>query len=184
MMQRTERPHQDWREIVTVAMRLVAFGVTLAVICAFSLPWVRLDGMQEVYSGVALPVLAISPVVEYLFAVAPVQTGVLIGCPVVIILFAVIVAGAYAQRRTAIWATVIVLASAIAIIYGTQDLVDSSGPGKQVGLSTVVVLSAVLLAHQLLIKLRTKLLQDGRLPSIYRSLSIITGTGYYRWRET
>ena len=168
------------RETATAAMRLVAFVVTLGVIGAFFLPWVRLDGMSDVHSGAALPILVISPMVEYLFAVAPVQTGVLIGCPVIMVLFAINVAAAYARRRTAIPATGVVLVAVNAIIYGTGDLVDE----VYFGLSTIVGLSVALLVHQLLIKLQTKLLKERKVPSVYRSLSIVTGSGHYRWKET
>ena len=157
---------------------MAAFAVALAVIGALFLPWVELDG-GDGRTGVALPVLTFSPMGDYLLAVAPIQTGVLIGCPVVAVLFAVIVASAYARRRTAIRATVIVLVAANVIVYGTGDIVVSTGSG----LSLVIVLSAALLVHQLLIKLRTKLFKDRRLPSLYRGLSVLTGSGQYRWRE-
>ena len=167
-----------WPEITTFAVRLAAFTVTLAIIGALFLPWVELDGAGG-HTGAALPVLAFTPMGEYFFAVAPVQAGVVIGAPVVVVLFAIIVAYAYAKRRTAIWATVIVLVAANVVVYSTGDIVMSTG----FGLVLVVGLSAALLAHQLLIKLRTKLFEDRRLPSFWRGLSVLTGSGRYRWRE-
>ena len=177
-MANREVPRLAWPEITTFAVRLAAFAVALAVIGTLFLPWAELDGADG-RTGAALPVLAFTPMGEYLFAVAPVQTGVLIGCPVAVALFATVVASAYARRRTAIRATVIVLVAANAIVYGTGDIVVSTGSG----LSLVIVLSAALLVHQLLIKLRTKLFKDRRLPSLYRGLSVLTGSGRYRWRE-
>ena len=92
-------PSPDKREVATFVMRLLGFAVTLAVIGTFFLPWLRLDGAAEARSGVALPTIAATPMVEYLFAVAPAQAGVLVGCPVVMFVFAVRVALAYAGLR-------------------------------------------------------------------------------------
>ena len=175
-------PSPDKREVATFVMRLLGFAVTLAVIGTFFLPWLRLDGAAEARSGVALPTIAATPMVEYLFAVAPAQAGVLVGCPVVMFVFAVRVALAYARRRTAVASTVIVLAAALALVYGTRAIADSHDP-IQSGLVGVISLSVVLLVHQLLIKLSRRLLESRRFPALYRGLTTVTGTGRYRWRD-
>ena len=164
-------------------MRLVAFAATLVIIGAFFLPWVRLDGTTDSRSGAELMTLVISPTVDYLFEVSPVQSGVLIGCPTLIILAAIIVMANYGRRKTAILATSAILASSMALMYATLDLTANDEPRVYMGLSVVVVLSGVLLLHQVLIKLSTKLYLRRRLPIVYRALSILTGSGYYRWSE-
>lgn len=174
---------RDWREFSTFSMRLAYFAVTLVVIGAFFLPWIRLDGENQARSGAELTTLIVSPTFDYLSAVSPIQTGVLIGCPTLAILAAIMVMTKYARRKTAIFSTVVVLASAIAIIYATPELTTSEEPRVYSGLSLVIVLSVVLLLHQSLIKLRTKLLSNRRFPIMYRVLSIVTGSGLYRWNE-
>ena len=175
---------QNWRELVTLIMRLVAFAATLVIIGAFFLPWLRLDGTTDGLSGAELMTLVISPTVDYLFEVSPVQSGVLIGCPILIIIAAIIVMAKYGRRKTAPLATSAILVSSIAIIYATPDLAANDDPRVYMGLSVIVVLSGVLLLHQALIKLRTKLYRRHRLPIVYRALSILTGSGYYRWSES
>ena len=165
-------------------MRLVAFAATLVMIGAFFLPWLRLDGAADARSGAELMTLVISPTVNYLFEVSPVQSGMLIGCPTLIILAAIIVMAKYGRRKTAPLATSAIFASSIAIIYATPDLTANDDPSVYIGLSLVVVLSGVLLLHQALIKLSTRLYRRRRLPTVYRALSIMTGSGSYRWRES
>ena len=175
---------QNWRELATLIMRLVAFAVTLVMLGAFFLPWLRLDGTTDSRSGAELITLVISPTVDYLFEVSIVQSGVLIGCPTLIILAAIIVMAKYGRRKTAILATSAILASSIAIIYATPDLTTNDEPRVYMGLSVVVVLSGVLLLHQVLIKLGTKLYRRRRLPIVYGALSVLTGSGYYRWSDS
>ena len=182
MAKETSQPW-SWREGATFAVRLLAFVVTLAIIGAFFLPWVKLDGVQEIYSGAELTALAVSPMRDYIYQVAPIQTAVLIGCPPVMMLFATVVAVKYARRRTALLATAVVLACAVAIIYGARELVADSEPNAYLGLSLIVVLTAVLLVHQGLIKVRTKLWKTRKAPVLYRALSVVTGSGRYRWSE-
>ena len=148
---------QNWRELATLIMRMVAFAATLVMLGAFFLPWLRLDGMTDSHSGAELMTLVISPTVDYLLEVSQVQSGVLIGCPTLIILATVIVMAKYGRRKTALLATSAILASSIAVIYATPDLTANDEPRVYKGLSIVVVLSGVLLLHQVLIKLRTRL---------------------------
>ena len=51
------------------------------------------------------------------------------------------------------------------------------------GLRLITALSVALLAHQGLIKLSLYLFRRRKLPHVYRLLTIITGSGYYRWKE-
>ena len=174
---------QNLRELATFVMRLVAFAATLAIIGAFFLPWVRLDGMSQASTGAELIAFVVSPTVNYLFAVSALQAGVLLGCPALLIASALVVMAKYGRRKTAPLATCVVFASSISIIYGAADLTASDGPGAYAGLSLIVVLSAALLIHQALIKLRGKLYHGRRLPTVYQALSVLTGSGYYRWNE-
>ena len=176
-------PSQNLREFATFAMRLVAFAATLAIMGAFFLPWTRLDGMSQASSGAELVALVASPTINYLFAVSTIQAVVLVGCPALLILSATMVMAKYARRKTAPFATCLVFASSVSVIYGAPDLTASSEMGAYVGLSLIVVLSAALLIHQALIKLRGNLYHRRRLPTVYQSLSVLTGSGLYRWSE-
>ena len=174
---------RDRRELATFVMRLAAFAATLLLTAAFFLPWVRLDGAADAHSGAELVAIIVSPSRMYLFAVSPVQTVILIGCPAAIIVFAIKVVSKYAQRKTASFATASILASSLSIVYAAPDLVAVNGSGIHFGLLLVVVLSAALLIHQALIKLRSKLLRSRKLPTVHRAISIVTGSGSYRWSE-
>ena len=174
---------QNLREHVTFAMRLLFFLATLAIMGAFFLPWTRLDGMSQSSSGADLVALLFSPSLGYLGAVSPLQTTILIGCPALLISAAVAVSVKYAQRETAPVATFLVFASSIFVIYATSDLTARKEVGTLFGLTLIVVLSAGLLIHQGLIKLRGKLYRQRKLPDVYQALSVITGSGYYRWSE-
>ena len=175
--------NQNLRESATFAMRLIAFAATLAVMGAFFLPWTRLDGMSQAISGAELVALVVSPTASYLFAVSTFQAAVLVGSPVLLIVSAAVVMAKYARRRTAPFATCLVFASSVSVIYGAPDLTASDEMGVYVGLSLTVVLSAALLIHQALIKLREHLYHRRRLPTVYQALSVLTGSGLYRWSE-
>ena len=174
---------QNLREFATFAMRLLTFAAALAIMGAFFLPWTRLDGMSQASSGAEIVALVVSPTVNYLFAVSTLQAAVLVGCPALLIVSAAIVMAKYARRKTAPFATCLVFASSVSVIYGAPDLTASTESGAYVGLSLIVALSAVLLIHQALIKLRENLYHRRRLPAVYQALSVLTGSGYYRWSE-
>lgn len=164
-------------------MRLVAFATTLAIMGAFFLPWARLDGMSEASSGAELVATVLSPTVNYLVGVSRLQAGVLVGCPALCIVSATIVMVRYGRRKTAPFATCVVFASSMSVIYGTRDLTASDELGASVGLSLTAVLSGILLVHQALIKLRVRLNAQRKLPAVCRVLSVLTGSGPYRWDE-
>ena len=174
---------QNLREFATFAMRLIAFAATLVIMGAFFLPWTRLDGMSQASSGAELVALVVSPTVNYLFAISTLQASVLVGGPALLIVSAAVVMVKYARRKTAPFATCLVFASSISVIYRAPDLNASNEMGAYVGLSLIVVLSAALLIHQALIKLRGNLYQRRRLPTVYQALSVLTGSGLYRWSE-
>ena len=174
---------QNSHELATFAMRLAAFAAALAIMGAFFLPWTRLDGMSQASSGAELVALVASPTINYLFAVSTLQAVVLVGCPALLIVSAAIVMVRYARRRTAPFATCLVFASSVLVTYGAPDLTASNEIGACTGLSLIVVLSAALLIHQALIKLRGELYHRRKLPTVYQALSVLTGSGYYRWSE-
>lgn len=176
-------PQVSLRELATFTMRLVAFAATLVIMGAFFLPWARLDGMSDASSGAELVALVVSPTVSYLFAVSTLQAVVLVGCPVLLILSATMVMAKYARRKTAPFATCLVFATSVSVIYGAPDLTASNEVGAYVGLSLIVALSAVLLIQQALIKLRGTLFHRRKLPTVYQVLSVLTGSGHYRWSE-
>ena len=174
---------QNLRELATFAMHLIAFAATVAIMGAFFLPWTRLDGMSQASSGAELVALVVSPTVSYLFTVSTLQASVLVGGPALLIVSASVVMAKYARRKTSPFATCLVFASSVSIIYGAPDLTASNEIGAYVGLSLIVALSAALLIHQALIKLRENLYHRRRLPTVYQALSVLTGSGFYRWSE-
>lgn len=182
-MNQVSLPQLNLRELATFVMRLVAFAATLAIMGAFFLPWARLDGMSEASSGSELMALVVSPTVNYLFAVSTLQASVLVGGPALLAVSASVVMVKYARRKTAPFATCLVFASSVSVIYGAPDLTASGGMGTHVGSTLIVALAACLLIHQALIKLRGHLLRRSRLPTVYQALSVLTGSGFYRWSE-
>lgn len=146
------------------------------------MPWVRLDGITEVYSGAELLTIPVSPIVQYLSSVSTLQTAVLIVCPALILLSGAFLAIRYLQRKTAPLPTIVILASAVGIIYGTSELISKDGPTVHSGLAVVVTLSAVLLIHQVVVILHARTRSKMR-PSVDETLSIITGNGKYRWND-
>ena len=175
---------KNLHEVLTLLMRLFTYVAALMIGGAVFLPWMRLDGESEAHSGAELIGLLFTPSVQYLYAVSPVQTVVLVGCPILVVLSTFLVIFKYSQRKSAILATLVILASCIAIIYVTRDLADNAGDRTYVGLTGTISLSAVLLVHQGLIKLRTRLYQGRKLPIVHRVLGVVTGSGYYRWSES
>ena len=175
---------KSWQEGLTLLMRLFTFVVALMLGGAFFLPWIRLDGEDETCSGAELTILIMSPSLDYLLAISSVQTGVLIGSPILIVIATIIVIVKYGYRKTSLIPTFAVLASSIAIIYATPDLTTTKEPSIHIGLTGIIVLSAILLFHQGLIKLRTRLYSGRKLPIVYSALGVITGSGYYRWSES
>lgn len=168
---------------LTLAMRLLFFAAALAVIGAFFLPWLKLDGPGGAYSGAELIVLAVSPQWQYFNSVNPLQAVVLVGAPLAMLGFAIVVISKYVRRMRTPLATLLVLASGIALIFGTGELVDGRLT-PFAGLLLAMLLAAVLLLHQGLISAQTELWERQRFPSIYRVLGVITGAGVRPWRNS
>ena len=171
-----------WKEAATLIMRLLWFIATLEIIGAFFLPWVRLDGITDVYSGAEMLTIPASPIAQYLSSVSQLQTVVLVICPALILLSAAILATRYLQRKTAPLPTIVILASAVGIIYGASDLIATDGPIVHSGLFVVIVMSALLLVHQMVVILHARTRSKMR-TSVDETLSIITGSGKYRWND-
>lgn len=164
-------------------MRLLWFIVTLEIIGAFFLPWVRLDGITEVYSGAELLTIPVSPIAQYLSSVSTLQTAVLIACPALVLLSGAFLAIRYLQRKTALLPTIVILASAVGIIYGTSELISKDGPIVHSGIAVVMTLSAALLVHQIVVILHARTRSKMR-TSVDETLSIVTGSGKYRWNDS
>ena len=175
---------QNWREPVTLGSRILTFIMALGILGAFWLPWVWIDGLDEASSGIGLIAVLASPQLKYLYSASHINTGFLIGCPIAIVIFGVVVAKQYAQKRTAIFATLTVLVAAVALPYGASGLLAGSQPGFDLGLILVAASASMLLVQQALIKVATSLRRRRRFPSVYRTLAVFTGSGYYRWPET
>ncbi len=157
-----------------MGVRTLFFVMALFLIGAFFLPWLRLAGLERTDSGVTLMALAASPWAAYFFTVEPVQAAVLIGAPAAMMIFAIFMVSKYAQSRATLFATIMVLASALALVMGARGLVVSgSTPGM--GLQLAIALAILLTTHQLAMIAQAKLYRMRRLPKVYRVLSIATG---------
>ena len=175
----------NWREYITLGVRVMTFALALGVLGAFWLPWVLIDGIRDASSGTDLLAVVASPsLLKYLYSASPLSAGFLIGCPIGIMVFGIVVAAKYVQRRTAIFATLAVLVFSVALPYGASGLLANGDPSFRFGLAWIMASAAVLVVQQALIKVSTKLRTRRKLPSMYRALAIATGSGFYRWRET
>lgn len=165
---------------LTLATRLLFFAVALAVIGVYFLPWLKLDGPAGAYSGAELIALAVSPQWQYFNSVNPLQAVVLVGAPLAMLLFAIVVISKYVRRKRTPFATVMMLAAGLALIFGTGELVDGRLT-PFAGLLLAMLLAAVLLLHQGLISAQTELWERRKFQSIYRALGVITGAGARTW---
>ena len=167
------------RELVTMIVRLTAFVATLIPLVAMMQPWVTLDGIEEPLSGVDAVALLVPPMSEYLYTVSPLQAAVVTLGPIVVALLAVIISDSYRKRKSVFWAPPVMLAMAVAITYGTTDLIT----GTERGLTIVMAVSALLTLHQVAIRVQVGLQRKLKMRTVYRALAVATGTGRYRWSE-
>ena len=168
---------------LTQGMRLLFFAAALAILGAFFLPWLKLDGPAGAYSGAELIALAVSPQWQYLNSVNPLQAAVLVGAPAAMLLFTIVVISKYVRKRRTPLATLLVLAAGIALVFGTDELVDGRLT-PFAGFLLAMALTAVLLLHQGLISVHTELWERQKFPSIYRVLGVITGADIRPWRTS
>ena len=161
---------------VNMVMRTLSFIATLVLIGSVALPWLRLDGFDEPSLGLELIAMSVSPMGKYFFSVSPIQTGILVAGPALVLGLAFRVALKYAQRRRAMFTTAAILAASLVMTYGLTGVVAQPSCGPYLGLSLVMILSAVLLVHQALIKFATVLLRRNQWRPVYRTLRIVTGS--------
>ena len=174
----------SWREYVTLGIRVITFALALGILGAFWLPWVSVDGMNQASRGIDLIAMLASPQARYLTAASPISASFLLAFPIGVLGFGIWVAVQYARRRAAIPATVVLLALAAGLPYSASGLLTHGDPSFRTGLAWIVATSAVLLFQQVLIKVSTMLRTRQKFPSVYRTLAVITGSGFYRWRES
>lgn len=168
------------REIATLVIRLTFFALTLVPLAALLMPWVTLDGTGETHSGIATLALAASSFSIYLYDVDPLQAATLTMGPAIIVVLAMVVSYYYHRRKSIYWAPPMMLGISIFVAWGTTDLVIST----HAGLITVMGASALLVLHQILIRVQVAMQRRRMMPNVYRTLAVATGIGYYRWRET
>ena len=161
---------------VNVIMRILTFIATLVLIGSLALPWVRLDGFEGPNTGLDLIAMSVSPMGKFFFSVSAVKTGILVAGPVLTLVLAFRVALKYAQRRRAMFATGAILIISFVMTFGLTGVVAHGSGAPYLGLSLVMILSAVLLAHQGLIKLASTLLRRNRWRPVYRTLRVVTGS--------
>ena len=176
--------HGSWdrtktRELATLIVRLTAFAATLIPLVAMMQPWVTLDGVEGPVSGLGAIALLVTPMRDYLYAVSPLQAGVVTLGPILVAVLTVIISDHYRRRKSVFWAPPVMLAVAVGIAYGAADLVT----GTEQGLTIVMVVAVLLTLHQAAIRVQVVLQRTLKMPAVYRALAVATGTGRYRWRE-
>ena len=162
------------RDVITTAVRIVTFIVTMIPLAALFTPWVTLDGSVGTRSGAACIALLASPVREYLFAVDLVQTAVVTLGPALILLLSVVTSSYYYRLRSIFWAPVGMLALALATIYLTANLVSFTHLGPHI----VVIAAVLILLHQGAIRLQLATRRNSKLS--WLSGPLATGTGMRR----
>lgn len=179
-MSRRRRDDAKNKEITTLTIRLAAFAVTLIPLVALAMPWVRVDGVGDPLSGIATITLLASSMRPYLYEVSVLQAVILTIGPILIGLLAVVTGYYYHRRKSVPWAPLVMLAIALAIVFGTTDLVSEI----QGGLVIVLAVAVLLTIHQAAIRILVVMRRKRKLPAVYRTLAIATGIGSYRWSET
>ncbi len=164
------------RELATMVVRLMAFAATLLPLVAMMQPWFTLDGIDEPLSGIDAIALLVPPMREYLYTVSPLQAAAVTLGPIGVALLAVIIGDKYRQLKKVPWAPPVMLSVALAIAYGTPDLVT----GTERGLMIVIAISALLTLHQVAIRVWRGLRKSKR-PAVYRVLGVVTGAGHTPW---
>ena len=100
-----------------------------------------------------------------------------------VIASALIVVAKYGRREMAPLATGVIFAASSAVLYAAPDLTVGSEAELPIGLRLTILLSITLLIHQALIMIRGKIRYSQRLHLVYQVLSVVTGSGYYRWND-
>ena len=136
-------------EATSTGVRLLAFVVCMAPFAALFLPWITLDGAEDIHTGVSSIALLASPLRDYLLDANPVQALIVTVGPAVIALLTIITGSRYCRRRSVYWAPPLMLAIALAIAYLTGDLVGATHEG----LDAVGVVAILLTVHQLAIRM-------------------------------
>ena len=114
--------NQSATEWATLAVRILTFVFSLAILGAFLLPWVTLDGDQQASCGLDILILVSSPSISYFKNFSQLQTAVLIGNTTGILLLGIYLATKYARRRLALSAAAAILLLALSLPYGARDL--------------------------------------------------------------
>ncbi len=168
--------------IATVAVRQLTILMALGLLASFWLPWVHLDGQQTPSTGIGLVATLGAPSWDYMMSVSLASAGALIGGPVVIGLFGIIVLARYARRRTAIFSTVVLAGVSIGLPFGASGLLAYSMPASLIGLRLIAGLAVLLLLHQVLIKVYFQLHSKHKFQRLQQALA--TATGIARERDT
>ena len=159
------------RDVITAAIRIVTFIVTMVPLAALFTPWVTLDGSVGTRNGAGCIALLASPVREYLLAVDAVQTAVITLGPALILLLSVVTSSYYYRLRSIFWAPVGMLAIALATIYLTANLASFT----HVGPNIVVVAAVLIFLHQAGIRLQLVARRSSKLSWLSGPLATATG---------
>ena len=166
-------------EAVTIAVRLIAFAVTMFPVAVMFLPWVTLDGGSRARSGIACITLLVSPIRDYLYQVDTVQAAILTLGPALIVLLSIATGNYYYQRNSVFWSPLAMLAVALAIIFMTNNLVSVLHEGPR----SVAAVATLLIVHQIAIRMQVVSRRNRRLAWLSKPLAIATGIGEYRRRR-
>ena len=167
------------RRVVTAAVRLFAFAVTLVPLAALFMPWITLDGDEKTYTGIDCIALLVSPFREYLYEVDPFQAAILTLSPVIILILSIVMGSRYYRRRAILWGPPALLGFALATIYLTVNLVNGVHDGPR-----LVAAAAILLTlHQAAIRLQVATRRNRKLSWASGPLAVATGIDYRRRRR-
>lgn len=166
------------RRAITVAVRIVAFTVTMAPLAVLFVPWITLDGGQA-RTGVTSIALLVSPVRDYIYAVDPVQAALVTIGPILIVLFSIVTSNSYYKRETIFWAPLAILVVALAIIFLTHNLVSYVHDGPRI----VVTIAILLMLHQAAIRLQVATRRKRNLAWASGPLAVATGIEEHRRRR-
>ena len=162
------------QESITTAIRLLAFGVTLVPLGALFLPWITLDGTDEVYSGVTSIALLASPIRDYLFGFDPIQASLITIGPAVMTLLTIIISQHYYGRKSIPWVPPIMLAIVVGITYFATDLTSAI----HMGLDLVAIAAVLLILHQVAIRIQVAIRRRSPYSRATGILAIATGIAY------
>ena len=155
------------------------FVAALALLGTFLLPWLLLDGFEEVRSGIEILTLLATPWANYLYSISAPQTWVLIGAPVALLAASIQLINKYSKHKQTPCAAALALAAVLVLMFGASELI-ASPVRLYLGLRLALVLTLFLTVHQLALLVQGWLWREKKAPRVYRALSAFCGREAWR----